>query len=177
MAIKNFGGNMTRQKASKRNKQLIINKKNDNKGFTFIELLFAVLILAAAILPIYGLQTTALDRVARNENELQATLIARQLLSFVEGSEGNLRSTNRELPADDALRQIARGTKGIDYEPANADVLAHYSVTFVVEPWTIQLTQQIPIALERLRLEVSWGPSKRDKVQFMYLFSPPPTPQ
>jgi hypothetical protein len=143
-------------------------------GFTFIELLFAVLILAAAILPIYGLQTTALDRIARNENELQATLIARQLLSFVEGSEGNLRSTNRELRADDALRQIARGTKGLDYQPANLEVLSHYSVMFVVEPWTIQLTEQLPISLQRLRLEVSWGPTQRDRVKFMYLFSPPP---
>lgn len=145
-----------------------------SSGFTFIELLFAVVILAAAILPIYGLQTTALDRVARNENELQATLIARQLLSFVEGSEGNLRSTNRELRADDALRQIARGTKGLDYQPANLDVLTHYSVVFVVEPWTIQLTEKLPIPLQRLRLEVSWGPSSRDRVKFMYLFSPPP---
>jgi len=149
-------------------------KFEHNKGFTFIELLFAVLILAAAILPIYGLQTTALDRIARNENELQATLIARQLLSFVEGSEGNLRSTNRELRADDALRQIAKGTKGLDYQPANLDVLAQYSVTFVVEPWTIQLTEQLPIPLQRLRLEVSWSPSPRGRVKFMYLFSPPP---
>jgi prepilin-type N-terminal cleavage/methylation domain-containing protein len=146
----------------------------NDKGFTFIELLFAVLILAAAILPIYGLQTTALDRVARNENELQATLIARQLLSFVEGSEGSLRSTNRELRADDALRQIAKGTKGLDYQPANLGVLTQYSVMFVVEPWTIQLTEQLPIPLQRLRLEVSWGPAPRDRVKFMYLFSPPP---
>jgi prepilin-type N-terminal cleavage/methylation domain-containing protein len=145
-----------------------------SRGFTFIELLFAVLILAAAILPIYGLQTTALDRVARNENELQATLIARQLLSFVEGSEGNLRSTNTELRADDALRQIAKGTKGLDYQPANVDVLRQYSVIFAVEPWTIQVTEQLPIPLQRLRLEVSWGPTSRDRVKFMYLFSPPP---
>jgi acyl-CoA synthetase (AMP-forming)/AMP-acid ligase II len=146
-------------------------KMKAESGFTFIELIFAVLILAAAILPIYGLQTSSVSRIARNENELQATLIARQLLSFIEGSENTLRTTNHELKAFDALQQIARGTKGIDYQPDNREVLARYTVKFVVEPWNINLTEQLPIGLQRLRLEVAWGPLENDRVRFTYLFA------
>jgi prepilin-type N-terminal cleavage/methylation domain-containing protein len=143
-------------------------------GFTLLELLFAVVILAAAMLPMYGLQSTALDRVLRSENELQATLIARQILSFIEGSEDKLRSTNARLTALETLRTVASGAKGVTYQPTNEELLNQYYVSFVIEPWTIELLGNT--ALFRLLLEVSWSDNPRDRLQFTYLFPAPPPP-
>lgn len=137
------------------------------QGFTILEVLVAVVVLAAAILPILGVQSAALDRVMRNEQEQKAVLIARQILAFIEGSEQVLGASRAEKTALELLQELASGAKGVEYNPVNKMQLREYNALFVVEPWNIEMLGET--TLLRVVLEISWSQDPRDRVQIAYL--------
>jgi prepilin-type N-terminal cleavage/methylation domain-containing protein len=140
------------------------------RGFTILEVLVAVVVLAAAILPILGVQSAALERVIRNEQEQKAVLIARQVLSFIEGSEQVLGTSRAEKSALELLQELASGAKGVEYDPVNKVQLRQFNALFVVEPWSIEMLGDT--TLLRVVLEISWSEAPRDRIQIAYLVPP-----
>jgi prepilin-type N-terminal cleavage/methylation domain-containing protein len=141
-----------------------------SKGFTIIEVLFAVVILSAALIPLLGLQSASLHRTSRNEHEFQATLIAQQLLSFIEKGEWSEAEWNSVRPANEMLQQVSQRMTGIRYQHPDENSLLPYSVRLVTVPWTLpQIQIPLTVPLAKMTITVFWGEAIQEQIQLTYL--------
>jgi len=139
------------------------NIRDARSGFTLIEVLFAVTILVTGLLPIIALQTSSLNRIAKNKHEYQASLIANILLVSIESGNWNRSSWKSTRPADNMIQQVTRNTIGTAYDYPNPKEIEQYTVTLEAVPWEFQ---GIPKGfITRINVTVFWSESPRDRVK------------
>ena len=59
-------------------------KKDSRAGFTLVEVVIAILVLAGSLVVLLGLQSAAVTKALRDRNQLQAMLAARHIFAAVE---------------------------------------------------------------------------------------------
>lgn len=138
-------------------------------GFTLVEILAAVVILALALTTLIGLQTNYANAFINEENRLRAALYAQYIMTFIEiepsppssGSEnGTLTSRLRELGffATEEGRELEDELDSWNFSQTVTDV-------------------EIPpseAALLRVDLTVSWGESSNEQFLLVYFAKNPP---
>lgn len=149
--------------------------RDQERGFTLIEMIFAVLLFAGSLTVLLGVQSSAVNRTLEDRARQQAMLTARELLAALEARE--------ELPQDgvivgtpqEVLRTLLDSADGeIRLEEEQANPL---EARLSVEPWGLPgIDAEV---VKRILVEVRWGPESRDAVLVTYFapLPPPPTTQ
>jgi prepilin-type N-terminal cleavage/methylation domain-containing protein len=126
-------------------------------GFTFIEVLLALVILASASAILVGMQSAAISRAIRDRNAQQAMLFARRIMSSVEilGESGDIQASD-EQPALQMMQAYGVPNPSSDLEKKALEPL---KASLMVEefPLPIPIPNKDPALLRKLTLKVSWG--------------------
>lgn len=139
-------------------------KEKSIAGFTLIEVMLAVLILAGSLVVLLGLQSSIINRNIQDRNRQYAMLAARRILSAVETAEEPPQAQTIEGSPDEIVAEILGVSEDRELSPYEEGLQAE----MVIEDWPISMIEESPIA--RLRLLVYWGPSKADSLEVVYFF-------
>ena len=148
-------------------------------GFTLIELLLATTVLFLAVVPILGLQSTLLDRVYKNERELQATLLAQSMLSGLEISRKIPERLQIDFkPGDKALEELY-SLLSVASAPrqTNETVWATFDARVELTNYELPGLQGVSIAdlptnVRLLTLTIRWGLEETENIQIFYILPP-----
>ena len=140
------------------------------EGFTLIEIILAIMLLAAGLSVILGLQSSAVDQTIRDRNKEFALLAGRRILSTIESGDGDIEILDKDEPMDKLLQSFG----ALDRNSKEEDLvrLAEFQGHIKVEKWGIPEVN--PDAMKKILLDISWSPSPRDMVQLIYFV--PATP-
>lgn len=136
------------------------------RGFTFVEVIIAVMLLAVATSVLIGLESSAVQRLIRDRNTQQAMLAARRIMSMIEIQQDNLTLANQiQGPVATVLSQIGAPTitdeaERLALEPLNASV--------TIEPWTPPGNNIEENAMNRITLSIAWGPTPDEAFMIVY---------
>lgn len=146
-------------------------------GFSFIEVVIALALFAAAASLIVGLQSSAISRTLRDRNAQQAMLAARRIMASVEAAGSKLEVSNQEdQPLIEVLRALgAPDTSSLD-EQSRAQ-LEKLRVSLLINDWDLPFENVQNPAMKKLVLTVSWGSAVGESFTIEYLFPAPPQPQ
>lgn len=144
--------------------------RGNQAAFTLIEVSIAVVILAAAVTTLYGLQAANTRTTLHLANEHQAALLARQFFAMIDA---------RPEDAQPIAEQVIEGTVadlygGIGIAPPllSEDARARFRAKMVVDQWPLAALLKSP--MKRMQITISWGPTDRDRLLLTY-FLPPVT--
>jgi prepilin-type N-terminal cleavage/methylation domain-containing protein len=137
-------------------------------GFTFIEVIVALALLAASASILIGMEGAAIRRTIRDQNAQQATLAARRIMASIEAikpNEFNLSSSDNR-PVEDLLSDLGveATTSQID-QPTRPPL----SASLMVEEQPIPFPNTVINPMKRLTLTISWGPGRDDFINVFYL--------
>ncbi len=141
--------------------------KSSAAGFTLIEIVIAVALLAVALTTLLGLQSAIVGNTLTSRDQMQATLIARSVLSGIEMKDAIADEKGGSFSVEDAYRDY-----GIPYPESEAEraTLQRFHVDMQVAPWKVAEDES---GMNKLELTVSWGDSHQQRVNFIY-FAPTP---
>lgn len=135
---------------------------SSQRGFTLIEITFAVLILAGSFVVVLGLQSSAVRREVADRNRQSAMLVARRILTAVETLQGEIPEMNEVASPREIIEQLTRTPMRIDEE----DRIEEFTAELRVEPWG--LPQLDPDVMRRLVLRVYWANFPDDAIEVVY---------
>jgi len=141
--------------------------KRGQRGFTFIEVIVALALLAASASILIGMEGAAIRRTIRDQNAQQATLAARRIMASIEAidaKEFNLASSDNQ-----AVEQLL-STLGV--EPARqrgGATMPPLTASLVVEDQPIPFPNTVINPMKRITLTISWGPGRDDFITVFYL--------
>jgi prepilin-type N-terminal cleavage/methylation domain-containing protein len=124
-------------------------------GFTFIEVLLALVILASASAILVGMQSAAISRTIRDRNAQQAMLFARRIMSSAEilGETGDIPNAD-EQSALQMMQVYGVPDPSSDLEKKALEPL---KASLLVEDFPLPIPNADPVPLRKLTLRVSWG--------------------
>ncbi len=138
-------------------------------GFTFIEVMVALIILASASGILVGMQSSAIARTIRDKNAQQGMLLARRIMASVEalGPQGLMDGFEGE-PALNALQKwsIPEPT-----EEAEKRALAPFFVSMVVEDFILPLPNVDQDPMKKMTLRITWGRESDESFIITYLMA------
>ena len=145
------------------------NHRRSSPAFTLIEVTFAILILAGALVTLLGLQSASIQRSVRDHNKQQAMLIARQIFSAIEtslaadkgGLDNGQISDTPDRVINEILPEYSNSTNRLD--PEN-----RFTVTLNVGFWPIPYLKLDTEAVRRIFLTIAWGNSSADSLSVVY---------
>jgi prepilin-type N-terminal cleavage/methylation domain-containing protein len=141
--------------------------KRSQQGFTFLEVIIALAVLASALTIILGLQSALVQRTVLERQQREATRLAREILSAVEAREsagdplevGTFNGTPEEifngiLPSEQIQRDSSLDATDFQYE-----------AQLSVEYWGIDKSDK---AMKRISLLISWGKRRPESLQLAF---------
>lgn len=138
------------------------------RGFTLIEITFAIVILAGSLVVLLGLQSAATQAAIRDARKQEAMLAARTLMSALEVSTEDIEVQERTAPMLEILRDLLPG-EGLSFEPTPESPRVPFESltgTLKVEFWPLPGLD--PEVVKRIHLRVAWSDSPIDGVEIMY---------
>lgn len=141
------------------------------RGFTLIELIFAVLLFAGSLTVLLGVHSSAVSRTLEDRARQQALLAARKVLAAIEARD--------EIPPDGELVGTPQEVARTLLESSAGEILEEdeetpLEVRLVVEPWGLpNINEEV---IKRVTVEVRWSEIARDSVVVTY-FVPIEPPQ
>ena len=144
-------------------------------GFTLIEILIALTVMAAASGVLIGMQSAAIARTFRDKNAQQGMLLARRIMASVEASADNPQAL---VNFDNESAIGARHNFGIPEptEAAEKKALAPFTVTMLVEEFPLPIPNMDPEPMNKITLRVSWGADSDQNFIIAYLMAIPKQP-
>lgn len=143
--------------------------RSKQSGFTLIEIMVALLILASASGILIGMQSSAIARTIRDKNAQQGMLLARRIMSSIEvaGPTGVLENFDGE-PAINALQRwgIPEPT-----DQAEKQTLSPFSVSLAVEEFQLPLPNISQDPMKKLTLRITWGSEVDESFIVSYLMA------
>jgi prepilin-type N-terminal cleavage/methylation domain-containing protein len=137
-------------------------------GFTLIEVLISVVLLAAAFTTVAGLQSASISATIRSGERQRALLLLRQILSVIETNEELIEPQVLEGAPSTVLAALFPGKA----PPVDPHAESRFSVTCAIEPWSMPSLPKDTI--RRMSLTVRWGDDPRDRLSVLYFI---PTPK
>jgi len=144
------------------------------EGFTFMEIVIALAVMASAAAIIIGMQGAALRRTMRDSSAQQALLVARRIMAPIEAMNPknfNLSSQDNQ-PVTSIFQTLglpAAEVKGED------DPLKSLMASITVDDLPIPLLQKEAL-MKRVALRITWGAGLDDALEVLYLMPDPGTP-
>lgn len=141
---------------------------HQERGFTFVEVIVALMLLAAAASLLIGLEGAAVRRTMRDTQAQQAMLAARRIMSSIEAmrtKEFTLGNVDNQ-PVATVIQQL--GGPNSD-DPSETKALDLLSATIQVEDWILPLPQTESTPLKRISLKVAWGRERDESISILYL--------
>jgi prepilin-type N-terminal cleavage/methylation domain-containing protein len=146
---------------------------HDNSGFTFIEVVIALAVMASAAGIIIGMQGAALRRTARDTNAQQAMLAARRIMASIEAlNPKNFNLQTQENQPISAILQTLGVTSLGDKDEAAA--MGALSASLLVQEWPIPLLEKEAL-MRKIILKIFWGPAWDETFEVIYLLPDPGT--
>jgi prepilin-type N-terminal cleavage/methylation domain-containing protein len=142
-------------------------------GFTFVEVIIAVMLLAIATTTLVGLESSAVQRTLQDRNTQQGMLAARRLISLIEANPDDpMRGNHFQGKVKDVLSQLG----GADIsDDAAKEILEPLDANIEIEeleiPIPIPVPNAAPLKMKKVALSISWGPSPNDTFSILYFFS------
>lgn len=146
-------------------------KRHETSGFTFIEVVIALAVMASAAGIIIGMQGAALRRTVRDTNAQQAMLAARRIMASIEAlnpKNFNLQ-TQENQPVSEVLQTLGIGSLSDKDEVAAMSAL---SASLLVQDWPIPLLEKEAL-MKRITLRLFWGPGWDEAFEVIYLLPDP----
>ena len=148
---------------------MIKNKREE--GFTFIELIVALAILAASMTIFIGLQAAAVQRTIRDGNVQQAMLAARKIMAMIDTNPALLDQGNiAPSPLPSIYAQLG-------FPPARdqseIEALSLLQGALTVEPWALPVPDIGDPPLRKLVLTIAWGPDPAERFELVYYIPMP----
>ena len=140
------------------------NKPRNSAGFTLIEIIIAVMILAVSLTTLLGLQSSATQTAIQTRNKQEAILTSRAIMSAIEYAGGVIKNQSTKGSASDvALRFLS--------QEATAPIVAQekripLTAALTIEDWPME---GLPAnSLKKVTLTIGWGPKPEDSVTTYY---------
>ncbi len=134
-------------------------------GFTIMEIIIAVLVLAIGLTTLIGLQTASVDQTLRDRSREIALLAGRRILAQIEADEDGVELANQEKRLDQLLKEFT-GDVGDTISDAELRELQAFNARLEIVNWGIE--QLNPEAMIKVILQISWGASDLDSVELVY---------
>ena len=142
--------------------------QHKESGFTFVEVIVALTLLAVAAGLLIGLEGAAVRRTIRDTQAQQSMLAARRIMSSIEAmrtKDFTLGNVDNQ-PAAAVIQQL--GGPSSD-DPSETKALDLLSATIQVEDWVLPLPQTESTPLKRILLKVAWGTEVDESISVLYL--------
>ena len=137
----------------------------DDLGFTLIEVMLALLILASSIVVLLGLQSSLMERTYQDNMREQAVLYGRRIFSALEEAVQNGEGVE-EQTVEGTPEEVLNNFISVDPD-SNAEKKGNdniFSASLLVEPWALPGSINIDNgAFRRATLTISWGDSSRER--------------
>lgn len=137
-------------------------------GFTLIEVSIAVVILAAAVTTLYGLQAANTRSTLHIANENQATLLVRQFFAMMDARSPNLPPIAEQV-VEGTVEDIYRGI-GVTPPLLSDDARVRFRAKLVIDQWPLAALLKTP--MKRMQVTIAWGPTDRDRLLLTYFLPP-----
>ena len=140
------------------------NKNQRQHGFTLIEIIIAVMILAVSLITLLGMQSSATQIAIKTRNKQEAMLAARTILAGIEYAGNSLKNTSAKGPASEiAAKYLSKeATAPIAAQEKRVPLIGN----LVIEYWPMKgLTAQ---SLQRVSLTISWSDRPEDSITTYY---------
>lgn len=136
------------------------------QGLTLIEVIFAIILFAGAMITLLGLQSSNLARTREDRNKVRAMLAAREILSAIEIQEEPLETGTKDGTVDEVF-------EGLLAKPPLADGQKdpHEGLTAQLEIENIALPEIGETALQKITVTIFWGNGPFDLFKTSY-FTP-----
>lgn len=141
---------------------------HSEKGFTIIEIVFAIVLLAGSLVVIIGLQTSVIQKALRDRNQERAALIARSVMTAIEDDPDLVDLGEQTVLAAKLLKDY--GIIEPDKEEQLSEVPDEVQVTLKVEDVEVPIPLADPVALRRVYLRVFWDETPDDQLELVYFF-------
>jgi prepilin-type N-terminal cleavage/methylation domain-containing protein len=152
---------------------MIFNKKiNYQSGFTLIEIIIAVMILAMSLTTLLALQTSAMNQALRTRNAQEAMLASRSIMSGIEFAGDTIVGLNKVGTVVEVARTVLKEEALIPMIAKQQTIPMNASLT--VEPWTLPKLPQN--SMLKVTLIVSWSNQPQDQIKTYYFTKAPPKP-
>ena len=139
-------------------------------GFTFLEVMIALALLAAAGSILIGMQSAAIKRTIRDASAQQALLAARRIMASIESipdEEFDLASQSQQ-PALDLMAQL---DIPLDNDDAGRNPLKDIVADLQIEDWILPLPEVEETTMKQITVRVSWGSNQQDSISLRLLKS------
>lgn len=144
--------------------KLRVKRHSVQSGFTLIEIIIAVMILAISFTTILGLQSSSTDQAIRTRNKQQAMLMAREIMSAIELTGTAIENTSMNAPARVVLEKYlpADSKKPIEKDPTALPLTADLNINY----WGVKGLPDKSI--KRVTLKLYWSDNPQDKIVIEY---------
>ena len=136
---------------------------NHQRGFTFVEIIIALSLLAIAAGLLIGLQSAAVQRTLRDRSAQQAMLAARRIMASIEANADKLQisdQSNEPLPAPSAAD--------------DQQELDNLRISLQFVDWDLPLENIENPAMRKVILTISWSDAPQDSFKIDYLMASGP---
>jgi len=142
---------------------------HNQSGFTFIEVMVALIILASAAGILIGLQSSAIARTIRDKNAQHAMLLGRRIMASVEamGPQGLV----GDFEGEPALNALQKWTIPEPTEDSDKKALAPFYVSLTSEDLVLPLPNISQDPMKKMLLRISWGKEVDETFIIMYLMA------
>lgn len=136
-------------------------------GFSLIEVIVALAIMAAAASLLIGMQGAAIARTLRDRDAQQAMLAARRIMSSIEaaGDDAPVENFDGET-VPDALKRFGGPDQTNESEALG---YASLRVAMKVDEWPLPIPNVTDDPMRKITLKVYWGPEIDDAFILTYL--------
>jgi prepilin-type N-terminal cleavage/methylation domain-containing protein len=148
-----------------------LKRHQSERGFTFIEILVALTLLAAAAGLLIGLQSAAVRRTLRDTQAQQAMLAARRIMSSIESMKKDSfdLSNQDNQPVASVLQALGVPASS---DPSEQDALASLAASIQIEDWILPLPDMDQNPMKKITMKIAWGVAPDESISILYLFSP-----
>lgn len=138
-------------------------------GFTFIEVMVALIILASASGILVGMQSSAIARTIRDKNAQQGMLLGRRIMASVEalGPQGLI----GDFDGEPALNALQKWTIPDPTDDTEKRALAPFYVRMTTEDVVLPLPNTSQDPMKKVLLRISWGKEVDESFFITYLMA------
>jgi len=134
-----------------------------DRGFSLIEITFALLVLAGSLVTLLGLQSSILERTGRDSMKQHAMLAAGMIMAAVETSALDIEVQDRSGSLAEILALLLPSPPAPTELPREFERL---TARIQVENWQIEGLEAD--AIRRVLVTLSWSPAPPDSFTVLY---------
>lgn len=137
--------------------------KRLQQGFTLIEIIIAVMVLAVSLTTILGLQSSSTDQAIRTRNKQEAMLIAREIMSAIELQGSAIENISLNTSALEVLQKYLPPDK---QKKNRAETGLPLQADLSIDFWAMKGLPDKSV--KKVSLVVYWSDNPQDKISIIY---------